>query len=81
MTNYDIFNLSNFSWFLLLLNTLLSVSVAKLEVMGESFQEQEFVCVTEMFGSCSYLLNTLDLVTACISEVDFSTEVLLTIFL
>ena len=39
MTNYDIFNLSILSWFLLLLVTLLSVFVAKTEVMGKAFQE------------------------------------------
>ena len=38
MTNYDIFNLSILSWFLLLLVTLLSVFVAKTEVMGKAFQ-------------------------------------------
>ena len=70
--NYDFFNFSFFGWFLLLLVISLTVFVTKSETMGKAFQEQGFVYVTQMFGSCSYLLNTSDLVMACASEVDFS---------
>ena len=46
---------------------------------GKSFSG--FVYITQIFDSCSYLLNTSDLITACISEVACFMKRLFTIFL
>ena len=60
-------------WFLQSPLMVFLVFVTKLGVMT-IFQKQEFVYFTEIFVSCSYLLNILHIVMAFINEEDFLME-------